>query len=690
MAADRLDRLLRPRTIAAIGGREAAAVVEQGLAMGFAGEIWPVHPARAEMHGHPCFRSIEALPRAPDAAFVAVERRRTVELVRALREHGAGGAVCYASGFKEAASLDPEGAALEAGLLAAAGPMPLLGPNGYGLLNYLDGVALWPDQQGGRRLGPDAQGVAILTQSSNVALNLTMQTRGLPIAYMVAAGNQAQGGLARIALSLLEDERVTAIGLHLEGVGEVSALEELALAARRRRVPLVALKVGRSAEARAAGLAHTAALNGSDAAAQALLARLGIAPVRSLPAFLETLKLLHVHGPLPGFDIASLSCSGGDAALVADAVAGTRLRLRPLTAEAVARVQATLGPLVTVANPLDYHTFIWSREGAMAETFAAMLEEGFDLAFLVLDLPRPDRCRDEAWRPALDAWRTALRRTDARGALVATLSENMDERQAHALIAEGLAPLLGLEEAMAAIEAAATIGVAWRRPEPAALTKIPARLEACASFDEAAVKQRLAVFGVPIPYGRAAATAAEAAAAATALGYPVALKALGLAHKSEHDAVRLGLRSSAEVEAAARALLPLSSGLLVERMIEGSVAELLVGVTREPGVGLLLTLGFGGVLAELVRDRACLLLPTDAAAIRDALLGLRMAPLLTGYRGRPPADLDAAVAAIQAIGRFALVQADRLEELEINPLIVRAQGGEAFAVDALLRMEAIP
>lgn len=163
-----------------------------------------------------------------------------------------------------------------------------------------------------------------------------------------------------------------------------------------------------------------------------------------------------------------------------------------------------------------------------------------------------------------------------------------------------------------------------------------------------------------------------------------------MVHKSEQGAVRLGLRAPDEVEAAGHALLPLGAGLLVERMVEGGVAELLVGVTREPGVGLLLTLGFGGVLVELVRDRACLLLPTDAASIREALLGLRLAPLLTGYRARRLADLDAAVATIQAVGRFALVHAERLEELEINPLIVRAQGGGVVAVDALLRMEETP
>ena len=178
--------------------------------------------------------------------------------------------------------------------------MPIIGPNCYGLINYCDGSLLWPDQHGGVRLAEGETGVAIVTQSSNIAINLTMQRRGLPIAYLMTAGNQAQTGLSEMALGLIEDERVSALGLHIEGFDSIAGFERLAARARELGKPVVAIKSGRSELARGAALTHTASLSGSDAAADAFLKRLGIARVHSLPAFLETLKLLHVCGPLGG------------------------------------------------------------------------------------------------------------------------------------------------------------------------------------------------------------------------------------------------------------------------------------------------------------------------------------------------------------------------------------------------------
>ncbi len=680
-----LERLLRPRTIAVIGGAPAAEALRQCERMEFAGEIWPVHPEKPEIGGRRAYRSVTELPAAPDAAFVAVNRYLTVDVVRALAERGAGGAVCYASGFREADGEDAAGDGLQAALVAAAGAMPILGPNCYGMINYADGALLWPDQHGGRRLRPEERGIAIVTQSSNIAINMTMQRRGLPIAYVMTAGNQAQTGLSELALGLLDDPRVTALGLHIEGFDSVAGLEAVATKARALQKPAVAMKLGRSAEARAATLSHTASLAGSDDAAAAFLARLGIARLESIPAFLEALKLLHVVGPLTGFAISSMSCSGGEASVMADAAAERRVKYRALAPEQARAVKATLGPLVSVANPLDYHTFIWANEPAMTATFSAMTAAGFDLNLLVLDFPRSDRCSDAEWLPTLRAFEAALKTNATKGAIVASLPENLSEVQAGDLIARGIAPLAGIDDALAAAEAAAVIGEAWQReaPQPVALSS-PVAPAAVYSHDEAAAKQRLAAGRVPLPPGRRAADADEAAAAAAEIGFPVALKALGLAHKTEAGAVRLDLATPEAVTAAAGELAGLGTGLYVERMIAAPRAELLIGITRDPPFGLVMTLGSGGELVEILRDTATLLLPATRDEIVAALDGLRCAPLLRGYRGRRPGDRAAAVDAIDAIQRFALAEKDSLVELEINPLIVCAEGQGAFAADALM------
>lgn len=684
------SRLLRPRSIAVIGGGFFGSnVVRQSLKMGFAGDIWPVHPVKKAVEGVPAFASVADLPGAPDAAFIGVNRHLTVDMVGALAARGAGGAVCFASGFLEAGAEDADGARLQEALIAAAGAMPIIGPNCYGLINYADGALLWPDQHGGARLAKGGRGAAIVTQSSNIAINMTMQQRGLPLAYVMTAGNQAQTGLSEIGLGLIEDERVSCLGLHVEGFDSVAGFERLAARARELGKPIVAMKVGRSAAARAATVSHTASLAGSDAAAEAFFARIGIARVHSIPAFLETLKLLHAVGPLSGPRLSSMSCSGGEASIMADAAEGRPVGFPPLAEPHRKRVKQTLGPLVAVANPLDYHTFIWNDREAMTATFSAMIAGGFDLNMLVLDFPRRDRCADEDWWPTVDAFATALAANAASGAIVASLPENLPEDYCASLLARGVAPLCGMAEALDTAEAAAAIGEAWKRPLPPPVAQAPpARLcppgPAGGIPDEAAAKSLLAEAGLAIPPGRVVESAEDASFAATGIGFPVALKALGIAHKSERGAVRLGLTDGAAVHDAATTLLALSDRLYVERMVDGGIAELIVGVTRDPLFGPVMTVGSGGVLVELLRDTETLLLPPTGAEIETALRRLELFPLLDGYRGRPRADLEAAIDIIAGVADFAGAHAATLDELDINPLIVCAEGQGAWIADALI------
>jgi acyl-CoA synthetase (NDP forming) len=345
--------------------------------------------------------------------------------------------------------------------------------------------------------------------------------------------------------------------------------------------------------------------------------------------------------------------------------------------------------MVTVANPLDYHTFIWNDRERMAATYAAMLGAGFDLGLLILDFPRADRCSQAAWECAVDAIIDAAGRTGARAAVVASLAEGMPEDRAARFLAAGIAPMCGLDETLAAAEAAASVAEAWARPAPPPVLHPvlhPAGQGTAGEaelLDEAEAKRRLAVHGLTIPDGRVVATPVEAAEAAAALGFPVALKALGIAHKTEAGAVALALRDADAVAEAARRM-PAGTGFLVERMIEGGIAELILGVTHDPAHGLALTVGAGGVLAELLADTGTLMIPAGEDEVRAALLDLRTAPLLTGFRGRPRADLDAVVRAAMTVQAFAAAEAEGLMELDINPLIVTAD--DAVAADALVRL----
>ncbi len=692
----RLERLLRPKSICVVGGGGFGAnVVKQTLKMGFPGDIWVVHPTRDTVEGVRAYKAIADLPAAPDATFIGVNRNLTVDVVRQLRERGAGGAVCFAAGFRETGAYDADGAKLQDALLEAAGNMPVIGPNCYGLINYADGALLWPDQHGGKRLEPGMRGAAIITQSSNIACNLTMQARGLPVAYLMTAGNQAQTGLSDMALGLIEDDRVSCLGLHIEGFDSAAGFERLSARARELNKPIVAMKVGKSEQARAATVSHTASLAGSDAASAAFLRRIGVARVDTIPSFLETLKLFHAIGPLGGGALSSMSCSGGEASVMADSAEGRAVGFPALPPAHRARVQEALGPLVAVANPLDYNTYVWNNEAAMTSVFSAMASGGFDLNMLVLDFPRADRCSDADWWPTVNAFEKALKANGAKGAIVASMGENLSEGHAEELLRRGIAPLQGIAEAFDAAEAAVLVGKAWRagiaapvrasRPTHGADTRGTVEGD---DPDEATAKAMLAYAGLQVPDGRRAADADQAVAAAESLGYPVAVKALGVAHKSEAGAVKLNLRDASSVWSAAEAMAGLGSGLYVEHMVTGGVAELIVGVTRDPLFGPVVTIGSGGVLVELLKDTRTLLLPITPAGIEDELRALKLFPLLDGYRGRPKADIDAAVDAIGRIADFAL--ATDLAEMDINPLIVCAEGEGAWVADALLALSASP
>ncbi|MCP4299235.1 MAG: acetate--CoA ligase family protein [Gammaproteobacteria bacterium] len=676
----RLERVLRPKSIAAIGGLQARRVVEQCRLMGYEGDIWPVHPNKTEVHGVPAFRSLADLPAAPDAAFIGVNRNSCIDVIRELRDMGCGGGVCFAAGFLEA---DETGAQLQAELIEAAGAMPILGPNCYGYINYADGALLWPDQQGGKRLQAGQSGVAIIAQSSNIAINFTMQKRGLPLSYVFTVGNQASVGISELALNLLEDPRVTTLGIYIEGFDSVAAFEELGRKSRELNKPVVVFNVGKSDQAKASAMSHTASLVGSHAISSAFLQRNGFGQADSIPVFLETLKLLHLHGPLPGYRVSSMSCSGGEASIIADSAIQRKVYFPGLDDAQRASVQEPLGPLVTVANPLDYHTYCWGDRDVMEGAYTAMTAIDFDLNYLILDFPHATRCDDWEWHIAVDAFEAALQKNDARGAFVVGMSENIREEYIEDYAERGIVSFYGIDEALHATEIAADIGTAWQRELPTPVLPTAAVSDAGITLDEAEAKRRLAEFAVPVPSGKRADSIESARQVASSLGFPLVMKALGIAHKTEHNAVRLGLMTAGEVEQAAVELFKLSDQLYLEAM-KSAQAELIVGVMRDPRFGLALTIGSGGILVELLRDSTTLLIPASTDEIENAVKSLKSAPLLNGYRGRPVADIAATVQAIAAIQDFAIAHCDSLLELDVNPLLIGAQGEGVFAADALI------
>lgn len=688
-----LRRLLVPKHVCFIGGSAMAEAVKRCRRGGFKGEVWLVNTKHESISGVKCYASVADLPSPPDATFIGTRAEITLAEVSKLNEIGAGGAVCFASGFAETGV---DGETLQEQLLQAAGDMPIIGPNCYGLLDFLHGSALWPVAYGG---GLVEKGVAVLTSSGNFAYNLSMLESAPPISYLISVGNQANVGVADLIDALLEDSRVTAIGLHLEGLKNVSAFAEAAMRALNKGVPIVVLKQGVSSIGAEIAMSHTSALAGSDELYSALFDRVGAIRVDGPVNFVESLKIL-ASGRLPeGRRVGAMTCSGGDAGLIADYCEQNNLHLTPLREQQKITLSQILPGYASAANPLDFTSSVWGNETVLTQCASAMFDGDFDMGFLALDFPSDHSGEQEEYLMMARIFRETLTEKLIPGVVSSVFPELMSINHQRAISGQGTSVLSGIEAAMKAMGKVAdyverrdyllhqkTSVIASTIPAPALEGK--AKL-----LNEWQSKQLLSGYKLSIPEGALVAPE-EAGRVAAELGFPVVLKAVSteLPHKTEAGAVVLNLNSSEAVEAAADDIVQRlamnhphvdTSQLLIEKMSKPPVAELIVGVKREPGFGLALIIGAGGILVELVKDSASLLLPTNEQAVLAALKELKIFRLLTGFRGKAAADIDLVVKAIMAVADFAVDSADRLEELDVNPLLVLED--DVVVVDALVR-----
>ncbi|NNE23598.1 MAG: acetate--CoA ligase family protein, partial [Rhizobiales bacterium] len=645
------------------------------------------NPKRDEIGGHKCYAAIEDLPEAPDAVFLAIPVDAAIDAIARLKAIGAGGIVCYTAGFGE---VGDDGA--EAALIEAAGDMALVGPNCYGLINYLDQIALWPFAHGG---GCDGYGAAIVTQSGMLSSDLTMNQRSVPLAYMISAGNQSVLHLEDFIDVLAERDEVRAIGLHIEGLRNVPQFAEVALKAANRGVPIVALKSGTSQVGAQLTISHTGSLSGTDELYQALFDRFGIIRVGSPAQMLETLKFICVAGVPKGRRVAGFTCSGGGATMLADHGERLGLEFPQPNSDTAEKLRAALPHTATVSNPLDYTTPIWGCPDKVKPVFTAMFDDAYDAAALVQDYPLAELNADkQSYLNDAGSFIAATGGAGLPAAVISTLPENIDADTRDMLCAAGVAPMQGLPEALTAIGSAAWFGERCRQ-----ISERPPRLPRTVTLagdprfiDEWQAKQHLKKIGLNVPDARLVG-GAEAGKAALAIGFPVALKMISdrLAHKTEAGAVALNLADAGEVAAAAKEMVrrvaqydaaAVTDQFIVEAMAGKPVAELLVDVRHDEQFGLAMTIASGGVLVEVVGDAVTLLLPASAHEIDEALGRLKVDRLLNGVRGQSGIDRTMLVEALVALAAYAGDNAGRIAEIEINPLFVLAD--RVVAVDALM------
>ena len=694
---DNLKRLLRPRHVAFVGGRHLDNCIATCRDAGFKGPVWVVNPHYKTLGGLPCVPSLDALPEPPDATFIAVSRERSINITARLSAMGAAGAICHAAGFGE---LGGEHRALQDDLTTAAGDLALIGPNCMGFVNAFDRVALWGDRS---RIEPnDGAGVALISQSGALIYGTINIERVYPVGYGISIGNQAVIDMADVIDAVLDDPRVRCIGLYAEGLTDGRALGFALDRALKEEKPVVLLRGGGTAVSAERSFSHTGNLAVPDDFWRALVTRYRLIDVHSPKQLIETTKLLAVSGVPQGRRLFVASYSGAAGTLIADQAPSRGLVLPPVAPENHDRVRPTLPPEVTISNPLDLNLPWQSRDGvsmdnshSIARCLADLSHGCADMLAFMLDVPPREGGQERASMPTIDAM-IELGRTSGLPTFVASMfPEGLEPELRRRLLDAGVTPLLGMADALDAMAAVANYAEAHATSKQVGHAAMPLLLGAGPSealvVDEWQSKGMLVKHDLAVPAGWCG-TPEEARAAAESLGFPVALKLLSdtIAHKNRVGGVHLHLADGDAVDGAldtmranlATALPGFSvDRVLVERMVHEPRHELLLGIKRHPELGLGLVIGRGGLDAERWRDYRLVLLPAPANDLAMALHDLGL--------GLDDTAASSVLRAMTAVAAFATEHAGTLSELDVNPLIVGADG-VAIAVDALVVMAPRP
>lgn len=696
-----IQRLVSPRSVAVIGAsadpaKTSGRPVSYLRKHGFAGAIYPVNPKVESIDGLRCYPDVASLPEVPDVGIVLLGAERAHQAVRALAARGAGAAIVLASGYTETGA---DGARRQAELLEAAGGMRLLGPNTIGLVNLTDGIPL--SASGALEMDRFPAGsIGVVSQSGGIlgALLSRAAARGIGLSKLVSTSNEADLDLADFVDYLADDEATRVIALYVESVRDPEAFCRAARKAARAGKPVVAFKIGRSESGARAAVSHTGALAGADRMYDALFRQVGVIRAQTFSDLLDVPAALATGRTLRGQRIAILTSTGGAGTLVSDSLGVAGFETPAPDAATAARLRALQqGDHAALdRNPIDVTLAGLQPELLRAAIRILLDSPGYDAVAVVVGssgVGMPDLMAN--------AIRDCLPASDK--PVIAYVSPHAPE--AAALLNRRGVPAFAAPEACAvALEAmlGAARGASAACPvtvDAAEAGTAPLPLPDLASFgsgslDEAAAKALFAGFGVPVAREVVVGDAEAARAAAQGLGDSVVLKILSaqITHKSDVGGVAVNVapaaiaarmaRMAAEVEAATGAA---PARYLVQEMVRGGV-EVILGMHRD-ALGTAILLGMGGVAAELFGDTVLRMLPEGRGLARadamEMIGALKTAPLLHGFRGRPPADVAALADAIVAFSRMVASLGGRLLEAEINPVFVLPQGQGVVAADGV-------
>jgi acyl-CoA synthetase (NDP forming) len=667
--------MLEPRSVAVVGASAKEASLGRRMLLelrrgGFDGAIYPINPGYGELEGLRCYASVSEVPGPVDLAIVGLANARIEQAVREVAAVGAGGIVTFASLADEepVEAGRPPLRERVAAIVRDAG-VAMCGGNGMGFVNLASRV---------RATGSAYDAVLF-------------NDRGIGFDLVVSSGQELASTMADYVGYALDGGRTKVLALLLETVRDPGSFRAQLHRAAELDVPVVALKVGRTASSRAMVTAHSGALAGEHGAYEAVFDAYGVHEVRSLDELVDTVELFSSPRRVAtGRGVASLHDSGGERALFADLASDAGVPFAEVGSATLAAIDEVLDPGLEAANPLDAWGTGIDADAIFARAFRALHDDPDTavVAFVVDMTPQGEPYSEGYLRVARETWET----TTKPFCVLSNLASAVATDEVAQLRRLGIPVLEGTESGLRAVRHLLDHARVRDEPplapaptvDPAVRERWRAELSTGRQLDEVTALDLLDAYGIPTAAHRRAGSLEDAVEAAASVGYPIALKTAGegIAHKSEADGVRLGL---ADPEGVRIAYEDLSSRLGDEVTVAAMAPpgiEVALGVVHDATFGPMVLVAAGGVLVELVGDRRLAIPPVDERRAQRLLDALRMRPILDGIRGAPPADVGALTSAIVRLSVLADDLGDLVAELDVNPVLVSPRG--VLAVDALV------
>ena len=685
-----VEPLLRPASIAIIGASDssrggwAQEIYDNLDHCGCPTKLYLINPKRNELWGRKVYPNFAAIPEAVDLALTIIPSPHIPDTLAEAAEHGLKCALIYAAQFGEGG--DAEGKKRSQALLALSEKhgLRISGPNCMGSLALREKLLLYPAK---RVRSLNAGSVGVVFQSGGTFQFWLQQAalRGLDFSYAVSSGNELDLDLADYINFMVEDEHTRIIACLVEGVRRPLAFIAAAQKALVAKKPILLVKVGRSERGKAATMSHTGAIAGDDAVFDAVCRKYGVVRCPSLDDLIESC-LAFSQGRLPkGHRIAMVGYSGGAKGLVLDYANDEGAEMAALSPETRAKLPGMIDPGLAPENPLDVGPVV----GVQATKFAEICQ--FVCADPTVDLVTVQGLvpvnPTDPYNPA--PLRSIYDATDKPVLAFGRMAQNTSDISRKYQSETGVPFIQGLPETVRALQGLARYAAAQER----GVAPLPEPRGNAENLSSARLDALLTKNGLTLPRSALAGGSDEAADSAAAIGFPVAVKIVSpqASHKTEVGGVVLQLTDKAAVRAAVDSTAQRMAahhpraqieGFLVQEMVEG--VEMILGIREDPQFGPFMLVGFGGVTAEVMRDVAIRLLPVDEDTARDMLRSLRGAALLGAFRGRSPRDTEAVVRAMTGLSQLFADHRPWLSDLEINPLIVLAEGLGVRAVDVRL------